>query len=1119
MAYTITAQTAAEFFKNANAGTEATTAQKLTLQGIVNDYASGAITDEVAYFKIVDFASESTTAVSVGTYEFFLGFAPSEAGLASLNAAYVGSGAQANLNGENRFIAQSVSLALNNATAKAAFTAAYGSLSVEAAAKAAYLIIIGQAAADAKNINIDNAVNNFLATAAAQTYYKNFIKANIPGISDADLGLAVKAAIVGEILFQANKDAGIGSYATATTNLLKDLADDGHLVGNNAGGVDLFGSYGAGTSAGKTLVLTDGVDTLTGTTNADVFIADNTGATKVLSVADSIAGGGGIDTLKVYGSFGTTPQITGVENIIFDVIDNNETVSTASLSGVTDVTLIRAADNATVTVAAGTAVAIDTNQTDSSTLVVNYAASETTGKLTLSGVDLSNAGTLQVNGNKLATLNLAVSASSSIATLDGGAALKTIVATGAGDLEITAGLETSLTKLDATGLSGSLTVASTNNAATQDTATGGVDGFDITILGGSGDDSINVSASLADNEVKVDGGAGDDVVTIRAGTAYSAAISTNAGDSIVGGAGTDVLAVAGDLAASDMSGAISGFEVLRFTADAAGTDISATKLGITAFESTGVDTDVVLTGLAANSTFTINDDQSDLTAAIGVDTTADVLNVVLAGNGTATGAALTATNYETLNLTSSTDSASNANRFASISATSAKTVNISGATALTITTAALASGATVNASAATGNVTVTAFTTSVKSYVGSAGKDTITVLAGDLKQGNTFAGGAGTDVISATATSNQDLGIVGLTGFETLNLTTNGANVADLRNVTDLATLKVATTAPGDDLTLNRLSADTTLTFTTAIDDVVTTLQSGTTQKVAFTANVAVDSLVLDSGTTTLTITSDDGDANNDEAMGSFTTLSGTSLASIIVAGNDRTALGTLAATVTSVDASAAKGGLTVTASGTATTIIGSQAADTITGGAGDDVITGGKGADTLVGGAGHDTYVFAAKGADNGNDAITFTAGAGASSDVLKFTNFLAGGSVDQNNGAGTAIVAYTAGTNDVSITNKVALYADATEANIDTAAEIAALIQGAGNTFSLASGGKAILITGDTTGITDVTNIWYIDDSLDGVTGTVSASDVVLVGHFGANGVGTGFDLDTLISTNFSF
>jgi S-layer protein len=57
------------------------------------------------------------------------------------------------------------------------------------------------------------------------------VKANTPaGTSAADIDLAVKAAIVGEIMYIAttyNNGAGLGSYATATTNLIKDLSDDG----------------------------------------------------------------------------------------------------------------------------------------------------------------------------------------------------------------------------------------------------------------------------------------------------------------------------------------------------------------------------------------------------------------------------------------------------------------------------------------------------------------------------------------------------------------------------------------------------------------------------------------------------------------------------------------------------------------------------------------------------------------------------------------------------------------------------------------------------------------------------------------------------------------------------
>jgi hypothetical protein len=139
----------------------------------------------------------------------------------------------------------------------------------------------------------------------------------------------------------------------------------------------------------------------------------------------------------------------------------------------------------------------------------------------------------------------------------------------------------------------------------------------------------------------------------------------------------------------------------------------------------------------------------------------------------------------------------------------------------------------------------------------------------------------------------------------------------------------------------------------------------------------------------------------------------------------------------------------------------------------------------------------------------------AGAAGDKLSFKNFIAGGSVDQNSGAGTAIIAYTSGnTSDVAIANKVVLYSDATVGNINTTTLIAALIQGSGDAFSLASGGKAVIVTGDAAGANLTNNIWYIDDSLDGVAGTVSATDVVLVGTTSAV-----LELDTLTTANFVF
>jgi hypothetical protein len=111
--------------------------------------------------------------------------------------------------------------------------------------------------------------------------------------------------------------------------------------------------------------------------------------------------------------------------------------------------------------------------------------------------------------------------------------------------------------------------------------------------------------------------------------------------------------------------------------------------------------------------------------------------------------------------------------------------------------------------------------------------------------------------------------------------------------------------------------------------------------------------------------------------------------------------------------------------------------------------------------------------------------------------------------------MVAFTSGSiNDVNITNKVALYSDAADANIDSAAEIAALIQGAGDAFSLTSGGKAIIIAGDAAGA-GVARVWFVDDSLGATAGTIEADDIVQV----AIDSDVTFDLDLLINSNFAF
>jgi hypothetical protein len=970
----------------------------------------------------------------------------------------------------------------------------------------------------------------------------NWVAAQLTAAGSANKGAKIVDLLNG--FAQLTADTTYGAYATAF-NTKVDAALVLSQTTGNAGGS--FGS--ATTPSSQTFTLTTGVDTsgvlkgdlgTTSTAGDDYFIADNSG-TNVTSLADNLNGGAGNDTITFYGfaSGDAVPQMTSIETAVMNNSAAGSAISFANSVGLTSVTDQFAVGASTITVGAGVAVTLQSNADATTVQTVNYDNAATSASLTLNGFKTNTTVDLAVGGTKLATLNLATKgASSTIGNLNGTAALTKVVIAGDKDLTVTDALEVTVASVDASALTGKLSVKTTNKTTTQDdTATGGsVDLVDVTIIGGSGNDTINVASNASDNEISVDAGAGDDKVVIAktATATLTKATATNAGDSINGGSGNDTLSVNGALSA-DLTGVVSGFEILETTADA--TQAMATnKLGITQFTA-GDTVNLTLTGIANNSIVTLSGtgtggDGTSVDATIGTDTTADSITVNLQTVGATTTSAIALTNIETLNLVStkaSTD-ASTVTNTSAITASDVKSLVISGTQGLTIGSSTLKAAATVDASALTGKLTAT-FASSVKSYVGSSGADDLTVKAGDLKQGNTFAGGLGTDKLTVTATQDQNAGILAASGFETIVIKGEDGNndtfTADFRNVTDLTTLKISAGANApdtDNFTLNRISDTTVLTFDSGINNVVTSLNTGTTQKVAFSGNYTVASFTADAGATTLTVSSSDGDTTADEAGGVFTSLLGTSLTSIILDGLDRTNLGTLGTSMTSVDASASKGGLTVTASATATSIVGSQAVDTIIGGGAADTIQGGKGADVLNGGAGADSYVFEATAANNGIDLLKTAAGASsvaAGSDKLNFKNFLNSGSVDQNGGVGTAIVAYgTSSTSDVDITNKVVLYTNAA-ANGDYVTNVAglqALIQGAGTAFNLSAGGKAIILTGDAASTSDAIQIWYVDDSLDGVSGTVSATDCVSVGVIGVQTSG-GQDLDTLTTANFAF
>lgn len=781
--------------------------------------------------------------------------------------------------------------------------------------------------------------------------------------------------------------------------------------------------------------------------------------------------------------------------------------------------------------------------------VFNYAAAATSSTLNISNgvtagaITLTGTGLLSQNVNSTGSANttgaLTLAATTTTATVAAtsaltlgslvGAGLTSLTVTGAGAVDLGTAGPATLASLTAS--TGGLTYIAGNVA---EAATGTAD---LTFTGSTGSDSLSLVNLDAGDEVSISLGDGNDTLILD-GTA----VINETTDSVNGGDGADdvIQITATATLDADFSAVVSGFESIRASGAATITLAGLDEFSPNRFSSTvgeaAADGDndgglVVLSldGLATGATVTLDAAATAVTRDTNVaeDNDGVSVNVSLTTDGAADSITFNvADSYEVISDDAEDDFETVNVNFTGTTAGVIEVLDFGAATLvdinataanITIDSLTVAADAAVNAAGVTTNITISAMAGALDSYTGGSGNDDVTITAGSLVSSNTFADGNGSaDILRVTTNAaDQDGGVLGVTGFETIAIT-NGAGgdisfTADLRNVSGLQEIiATATTAATDDLVLNRINSGVNLNFASGYDQVTTSTQTGVAQLVEVSAAATIVNLTLDSATTTLTVTSDNGNDTADEANAEFTDIDGTAWTTLTVLGSDRLNAGTLENGVT-VDASGASGRLTVTLGATATSAIGSSAGDSITGGAGIDTITGGDGVDTISGAAGADVIVFASTGALNDADIITAVIGAGG--DVYRFSNFMSG-SVNQNGAAGTAINEFTiADVSDVNIANTVSLYSDADALLINTTAEIAALVQGAGDAFSITSGGKAVLITGDAGGANDTFNIWYINDALDGTNGTLSATDVVLVGTSAA-----AVDLDTFVISNFS-
>ena len=446
----------------------------------------------------------------------------------------------------------------------------------------------------------------------------------------------------------------------------------------NATVASTLATIASNNNPGSTFNLTNGTDTLTGTTGNDSFVSaptvvidPATGSSAVvdsLQVVDSIAGGAGLDTLAVTIANATTnaaPTLSSVETVsatfsaagkinlaaatgLTTVVVNGSTAA-SSITGVGAVADLRVSN------VASTAVSFD-----GSTATTLGVTATTVGATSQVVIDLG-----AVAASKATTINLTTSSSDFELTDTGGTNVATsvsIAATGKNTIKLTDGLNVATLAVTGAGSvdvssvglvkvatltvgDGGITFDNGNSTATTFTATTGagvdkltIDGANITTVGtGAGNDVINVTTAALVATASIDLGAGDDTINFSAAPVGGATIAGGDGKDTLGLAIADYSTVSGYTA--PQLAKITGFEILSVT-DASIADTTVVDLskiaGLTGFQSAGVATGgaASVIGVGAASDIILKGDLATNDGALTVtlkDATgsSDVLNLTI----------------------------------------------------------------------------------------------------------------------------------------------------------------------------------------------------------------------------------------------------------------------------------------------------------------------------------------------------------------------------------------------------------------------------------------------------------------------------------------------------------
>jgi hypothetical protein len=662
------------------------------------------------------------------------------------------------------------------------------------------------------------------------------------------------------------------------------------------------------------------------------------------------------------------------------------------------------------------------------------------------------------------------------------------------------------------------TFTNTNNAAKNIVLTAG-NASDTVALGTLNAATTNVDASKLAAKLTVTTAA-TGAVTVSANGTVANGVTTGAGadtitmagklgttiQTIDGGAGTDVLNVQADNAATDFT-SVSNVETINITVagnNQAGFDNTTKDNGLNAAST------VNILGGDALSTFTIatavlDDDAAGTTMRFDASSFGGAIDINVAEDGFDAELSILAGAQLTDKVT------------AIIAGVDNKVALMSGVETLVLRSKDNDTAASADLSNVTGLVTLDAQFVTVtnadqikvdKLAAGVKVKTTLT-KSGDNLVVNLASVSGSSDGLDVELTEYSDSGVTtealnfDAAGIETLNLTMKNANAGklDLAGVTattgSSVTVNVSGTGAAD---ISALSASTNTVVSTGTGALTIGAAARAATAMTITGGEGADSIAMENAADVLT-----GGLGTDTLVVSVAAILGgievNLAATDQVVSMNGSANSAVQSSFENVDLSAYTGfGAVVTGSTGANSIVGTALADQITGGNGADTINGGDGNDAIELAettAAVDTVVFTA--ANNGFDTVTgFVIGTGG--DVLDFKLLLDEASSAANaalDATADATALATEGTS-INISNKLAIITVASLGAYDTAAEIVALAAGDWDAVDITASKDGVLLIGAVGGTSFL--VYHVNAS-GTANATIDTGEVVLIGSISAD------------------